>query len=195
MTSVLTTTSHTRMGIRYVQSKMAAVADMIGLGCDSDAASRRQVFLSTDELIVSQVQWLDHMLDWTANALAKMNQVEFNRDARQRKMRENGEMDLHGSSFDSPLARARADQPYDDVCGACGLASVVCVCGEEECNVGNEETGKRKRVAPEAAGEGGAKHRRGDGVDLKENAISGPRADEIDEEEEKGRKYTDMIIS
>ena len=194
MTSVLTTTSHTRMGIRYVQSQMAAVARSIGLGSDSDAASRRQVFLSTDAHIVSQVQWLDRAMDWATNALAKMDQVESDRDARQQKMRQAGVMDLHGSSFDSPLARARADKPYDDVCGACGLASGVCVCSEEvECNVGNQEKGKGKRAAPggRGAGEGGGKHRKGDRVEA--NVISGPRAGEIDEEEETDR--TDMVIN
>ena len=144
-----------RMCILYSQSIIDGLVDDIGLGHNSTEASRAEVF--GNPALQDEVAYLDKQLLWAENELAKLDWIEAKWIKEQQQRRSNGVLDLHGRSFVSPLAEARADQPYKETCGRCGLAGHQTAnsrhCRYYQPRAGHEDegqddghTGKRQRA-------------------------------------------------
>ena len=109
---------HKRLMILRAQSIMAGLVERIGLGRDSTDASRAAVF--ANPALTDEVAQLGELLLWAEEEQANLDRIEAKWDAEQQQRRSKGILDLHGSSFSSPLEEARADKPFKDTCGSCG---------------------------------------------------------------------------
>jgi hypothetical protein len=146
------------MCILRSQSIVAGLVDRIGLGLNSTAESRAAVF--ENPALKDEVARLEKLLLWAENEQAKLDQIEAKWNKEQQQRRSNGVPDIFGSSFASPLAEARADQPFKVQCGRCGLTGHQsarhrhCLyyrdrAGQEDEGRGEEQADKRKQVQNE----------------------------------------------